>query len=89
MVPFFCYKLTTLSTSLFKNNALRKNDKSQIARNLKNNVEPSTRSIRAEYVVDGGALIHKVKWAKKGTYQDIVKQYASCVCKVWNLSHYI
>ena len=30
-------------------------------------------------VIDGGALIHKVKWAKKGTYQDIMKQYVSYV----------
>ena len=80
MALFLCYELTTFPTSLFKNNALRKNDKSQLARNLKNNVEPSTRSIRAEYVLDGGALIHKVKWAKKGTYQDIMKQCASYVC---------
>ena len=58
MVPFFCYELTTVPTSLFKNNALRKNDKAQLARNLKNDVEPSARSIRAEYVLDGGALLH-------------------------------
>ena len=42
-------------------------------------MEPSALSLRAKYVLDGGALIHKVKWAKKGTYQDIVKQYVSYV----------
>ncbi len=58
---------------------MRKTDKAQLARSLKHDVEPSARSFRAKYVLDGGALIHKVKWAKKGTYQDIVKQYVSYV----------
>ena len=47
-------------------------------------MEPSALILRAEYVLDGGALdgsalIHKVTWAKKVTYQDIVKQYVSYV----------
>ena len=41
--------------------------------------EPSVLSFRAKYVLDNGAHIHKVKWAKKGIYQDIVKQYVSYV----------
>ena len=76
MAPFFNYELTTI---LFKDNALRKTDKAQLARGLKNAVQPSALSLRAKYVLDGGALIHKVKWAKKKTYQDIVKQYVSYV----------
>ena len=79
MAPFFGYELTTNPTSLFKDNGLRKTDKAQIARALKKSVEPSARSLRAEYVLDGGALIHKVTWAKKVTYQDIVKQYVGYV----------
>ena len=34
------------------------------------------------YVLDGGALIHKVKWIKKGTYLDVVKQYSMWVLYV-------
>jgi len=42
-------------------------------------VEPSAISSQAMYVLYGGALIHTVKWIKKGTYLDIVKQYVSYV----------
>ena len=47
MVPFFNYELTTIPTSLFKDNSLRKTDKAQLARGLKNGVEPSALSLRA------------------------------------------
>ena len=79
MAPFFKYELTTIPTSLFKDNYLQKTDKAQLSKGLKNLVEPSAISSRARYVLDGGALIHKVKWIKKGTYLDIVKQYVSYV----------
>ena len=45
MVPFFNYELTTIPTSLFKDNGLRKTDKAQLARGLKNGVEPSALSL--------------------------------------------
>ena len=85
MAPFFDYELTTIPTSLFKDSGLRKTDKAQL---LKKSVEPSARSLRAEYLLDGGALIHRVTWAKKVTYQDIVKQYVGYVrAKIWKLLH--
>ncbi len=67
MVPFFNHELTIIPTSLFKDNGLRKTDNAQLARGLKNGVESSALSLRAKYVLDGGALIHRVKWAKRGT----------------------
>jgi len=79
MASFFEYELTAIPTSLFKDYCLRKTDKAQLAKSLKNSVEPSALNLHATYILDGGALIHKVKWAKKGTYQDIVKQYVSYV----------
>ena len=79
MAPFFNYELTTILTSLFKDNYLQKTDKAQLSKGLKNLVEPSAISSQATYFLDGGTLIHKVKWIKKGTYLDIVKQYVSYV----------
>ena len=32
-------------------------------------------SIKPLQVIDGGALLHRVKWAKKAAYKDIVEQY--------------
>ena len=34
---------------------------------------------QAKHVLDGGALLHRVKWEKKMTYKEIAKQY---VCRV-------
>ncbi len=79
MATFFSYELTTILTSLFKDNGLRKTDKSQLVKGLKSSVEPFPLNIQAKYILDGGALVHRVKWAKKGTYQDIVKQYVKYV----------
>ena len=58
MAPYFEYELTTIPTSLFKDNGLRKTDKAQLGRFLKRDVEPSELSLQAKYVLDGGALIH-------------------------------
>ena len=30
-------------------------------------------------MINGGAILHKTKWAKKATYKDIVMKYISCV----------
>ena len=58
---------------------MRKTAKSQLAKALTNNVQPCEQNIQAKYVIDGGALIHKVKWSKKATYKDIAQQYVSYV----------
>ncbi len=79
MAPFFEHELTTIPTPLFKNYCLRKTDKAQRAKSLKNGVELSALNVHATCILDGGALIHKVKWAKKVTYQDIARQYVSYV----------
>lgn len=40
MVPYFHYELTQIPTSLFKDNAMCKPDKSQLANALQSGVEP-------------------------------------------------
>ena len=84
MAPFFNYELTSIPTSLFKNNSLRKTDKAQLARSLKSGTELSPLNTQARYVLDGGALIHRVKWEKKVTYRDVVKQYVGYVRAKYN-----
>ena len=49
MTPFIDYELTTILTFL----GLRKTDKAQLEKNLKNAVEPSALSLQAKYVLDG------------------------------------
>ena len=77
--PYFDYELTVIPTSLFKDNTMRKTPKSQLAKAVANNVQPCEHNVQATHVIDGGALIHKVKWPKKATYKDIAQQYVSYV----------
>ena len=74
MSPYFDYELTAFPTSLFKDNFMCKATKAQLAKSLTDSVNVSERRRQAKHVLDGGALLHKVKWGKM-TYQDIAKQY--------------
>jgi hypothetical protein len=69
MSCYFEYELTTIPTSLFKDNAMRKNTKAQLMNSMTKSV--STWQLddinQAKYVIDGGALMHRVKWASKST----------------------
>ena len=76
MVPYLNYEVTT---SLFKDYAMRKPAKAQLAKSLTSNVQPCEQTKEAMHVLDGGALLHKVTWAKKTTYKDLAIQYATCV----------
>ena len=79
MGPYFRYELTSIPTSLFKDRFMRKSQKSQLAKFLQNGVNPSVQNPGAMYVIDGGALLHRVKWQKKVTYKPIVNQYVKYV----------
>ena len=59
---------------------MRKTLKSQLAKALTNDVQLlAERNARAICVIDGGAFLHKIKWAKKTTYKDIAMQYVEYV----------
>ena len=79
MIPYFDYELTAIPTSLFKDHAMRKTTKAQLAKALMSNVQPSQRNTQIHHVLDGGALIHRVKWPKGATYSEIAKTYVSYV----------
>ena len=71
--PYFEYELTT---SLFKDNFMRKAVKAQLAKSLTGSSELRRQAI---HVLDGGALLHRVKWGKRVSYKEIAKQYVSYV----------
>ena len=58
---------------------MRHPQKSQLALTIVKGLQPSPQIAQAKYVLDGGALLHRVKWQKKVTYKDIVMQYVKCV----------
>ena len=79
MRPFFDYELTTIPTSLFRDNIMHKINKAQLAKALKQGVQPCEQYAQAFYVLDGGSLLHRVKWAQKTTYKEIPMQYVQAM----------
>ena len=85
MVPYLNYELTTIPTPLFQDYAMRKPAKAQLAKSLTSNVQPGYQTKETMHVLDGGALLHKVKWAKNMTYKDLAIQYATYVRIMYEL----
>ena len=54
----FNYELTPYPMSLFKDGLMRKSDKPSLYKNFVNETLPPC----VQYVVDGGYLLHKVRW---------------------------
>jgi len=76
MSPYFDYELTAFPTLLFKDNFMHKSVEAQLAKSLTDSVDSSEQVM---HVLDGGALLHRVKWGKKMSYQEVAKQYVSYV----------
>ena len=76
MSPYFDYELTAFPTLLFKDNFMHKSVEAQLAKSLTDSVDSSEQVM---HVLDGGALLHRVKWGKKMPYQQVAKQYVSYV----------
>ena len=80
--PYFHYELTAVPSALFKNGFLRKADKAQLQQELIKAVDPLNRAVEnSQFVVDGGCLLHKVKWQRGVTYAFIGQQYVDYLMK--------
>ena len=75
MEPYFQYELTAEPCALFKNSVMRKADKAVLAKELKKHVKGTCVVPAQTYVVDGGWLLHRVKWLRGCLYSDILQQY--------------
>ena len=67
MRPYFDYELSSVPTSLFKDGFMRKGVKSQLANFFTSSVNGCEYQRQAKHVLDGGALLHRVKWERKAT----------------------
>jgi hypothetical protein len=88
----FLYELTTTPMALFKDSCLRKTAKSSLAKVLIKGIDNSWNKFKASsptYVLDGGCLLHKVKWSNSGTYSEVVSQYVTYVQKHFGLNCFI
>ena len=84
---YFQYEMTSTPAALFKDGFMRKVDKAQLQHELLNTVDTSFMIIpRCVYVIDGGCLLHRVKWEKGATYAAIAQQYNQYVSKHYGVS---
>ena len=73
--PVFEYELTTIPTALFKDNIMRRTDKPQLGRSLKDGIQPcESLEEQGMFVLDGGSLLHRMKWSKNATYKELAMQ---------------
>ena len=76
---FFAYELTPFPCSLFKDGMMRKPDKAALGRALSNDACSDVHLLNNCIVVDGGALLHRVRWQRMATYDQTADHYARYV----------
>ena len=74
VTPFFKFELT-FPTSLFKSFQMRKTNKAVLKHYLTSDIQESQSAPNTMFVLDGGGVLHRVKWLPKVTYKDVVAQY--------------
>jgi hypothetical protein len=79
MAAYFAFELTPQPASLFKDSSMRKPDKASLGKFISNDAIVTGYNCRPQHVLDGGCLLHKVKWPKVGTYADVLNLYVSYV----------
>ena len=80
ILKFFNYEMTLFPTSLFKDGMMRKPDKPALRKHLIDGKVPESFRYQ-KHVLDGGALLHKVRWVKGKTYAETFTLYAEYVKK--------
>ena len=83
---YFHYEMTNEPMSLFKQTMMRKPDKSSLRKALVSDEESiqlnlATNRDKYSYVIDGGALLHRMCWVRGSTFQKIVTCYVQYVRK--------
>ena len=75
----FSYELTPEPTTLFKDGLMRKSSKSVLRNSFLKKVTPTIDTEADACIIDGGALLHKVKWLPNSSYGDVIEQYVNFV----------
>ena len=84
MLPYFSFELTPIP-SLLMTGMMRKADKWKL-RDLLTKHTSFSEPPDANIILDGGALLHKVKWIPNTIYQEIINQYTEYVFRKYGRS---
>ena len=83
----FRYELTPEPTTLFRDGMMRKSGKSVLRNHLLQKFPSSECPSSESCVVDGGALLHKVKWTSGSSFKDLLQSYIGYIQKRFSTSH--
>ena len=73
--PYFSYELSPIPTALVKDGLMRKANKALLTKALLSKISSRhTNVLATDYVLDGGALLHRICWLPNSSYNDI-RQY--------------
>jgi len=77
----FGYELTPYPMALFKDSVMRKADKPALLRDTLKDLCTETLPSKVQFVVDGGYLLHKVRWCPPANMSTIQSAYVSYLHK--------
>ena len=91
ILPYFLHEMTAVPASLFKDFSMRKVDKSELARSIQKdltNIDEAENPLpkHSMHVVDGGWLLHHIRWRKNSTFAQVLEQYSSYLEHRYGLS---
>ena len=89
---YFSFGMTPYPTSLFKESFMRKADKASLRRAIMSDDEAVGKEQidkNSLYVIDGGALLHRVRWIKDSTSNALAQLYVSYVRRHYGSAHVI
>ena len=66
-------------TSIFKDGMMRKPNKATLRNFLTKNIPKNELPVAFTCLIDGGALLHKVKWMTSKTFWEIIRQYITYI----------
>jgi hypothetical protein len=82
----FEFELTPFPTALFKDGFMRKPDKPALYKEFAKNMTSEALPAECTFVVDGGCLLHRVRWARGTSALDILNLYVKYVKGRFGLS---
>ena len=82
MEQYFEFELTLRPQALFKNDLMRKPDESSLRKiHLTVHMMCLEDDVNGVYVLDGGALLHRVHWIKGARFKEVILAYVNYVRK--------
>ena len=66
-------------TSLFEDGIMRKSAKSFLMKAVTKNVPRDASHVSPVYILDGGALLRKIKWIPNSTVRNVILQYSQYI----------